>query len=46
MLNGLDAYKWLLLCATFERQAWEPDRRYGRFDGTLVDYMLKNDWYG
>ncbi len=47
LLNSLDADQWLSAMRRIgEADLAEPKSRHGPFDGTLVDYMLKHDWYG
>ena len=47
LLNGLNADQWLsALRHIREAGLAEPESRQGPFNGTLVDYMLKYDWYG
>jgi hypothetical protein len=47
ILDALDVDQWLLAIRHIrETGIGQPESRYGSFDGTLIDYLLKNDWYG
>lgn len=47
LLSGLDTCQWLAALREIkEHQLGKPQSRNGPLDRSLVDYMLKRDWYG
>lgn len=47
VLTNLDVDQWLSALRQIREEGLSaPDSREGQEPGTLIDYMLRNDWYG